>query len=247
MKLIKFITVLVSFGLSFSSVANEHLTHKGWNTLLNKHVDEAGNVDYKGFKSEEKALNEYLTVLSKNHPDNSWKRNDRLAFWINAYNAFTVKLIVKNYPLKSIKDLGGSIYKVNTPWDIKFIKIGEEVYDLNNIEHGMIRKEFSDPRIHFAVNCASVSCPKLRNEAYVGTTIEQQLEDQAKYFINNKVKNQIKSTKKAKLSKIFRWYKGDFTSSGMSIVEYINQYADVKLEADAKIEFLDYDWDLNGK
>ncbi len=247
MKLIKFITVLVSFGLSFSSVANEHLTHKGWNTLLNKHVDEAGNVDYKGFKSEEKALNEYLTVLSKNHPDNSWKRNDRLAFWINAYNAFTVKLIVKNYPVKSIKDLGGSIYKVNTPWDIKFIKIGEEVYDLNNIEHGMIRKEFSDPRIHFAVNCASVSCPKLRNEAYVGTTIEQQLEDQAKYFINNKVKNQIKSTKKAKLSKIFRWYKGDFTSSGMSIVEYINQYADVKLEADAKIEFLDYDWDLNGK
>lgn len=247
MKLIKFITVLVSFGMSFSSVANEHLTHKGWNTLLNKHVDEAGNVDYKGFKSEEKALNEYLTVLSKNHPDNSWKRNDRLAFWINAYNAFTVKLIVKNYPVKSIKDLGGSIYKVNTPWDIKFIKIGEEVYDLNNIEHGMIRKEFSDPRIHFAVNCASVSCPKLRNEAYVGTTIEQQLEDQAKYFINNKVKNQIKSTKKAKLSKIFRWYKGDFTSSGMSIVEYINQYADVKLEADAKIEFLDYDWDLNGK
>lgn len=247
MKLIKFITVLVSFGLSFSSVANEHLTHKEWNTLLNKHVDEAGNVDYKGFKSEEKALNEYLTVLSKNHPDNSWKRNDRLAFWINAYNAFTVKLIVKNYPVKSIKDLGGSIYKVNTPWDIKFIKIGEEVYDLNNIEHGMIRKEFSDPRIHFAVNCASVSCPKLRNEAYVGTTIEQQLEDQAKYFINNKVKNQIKSTKKAKLSKIFRWYKGDFTSSGMSIVEYINQYADVKLEADAKIEFLDYDWDLNGK
>ncbi len=247
MKLIKFITVLVSFGLSFSSVANEHLTHKGWNTLLNKHVDEAGNVDYKGFKSEEKALNEYLTVLSKNHPDNSWKRNDRLAFWINAYNAFTVKLIVKNYPVKSIKDLGGSIYKVNTPWDIKFIKIGEEVYDLNNIEHGMIRKEFSDPRIHFAVNCASVSCPKLRNEAYVGTTIDQQLEDQAKYFINNKVKNQIKSTKKAKLSKIFRWYKGDFTSSGMSIVEYINQYADVKLEADAKIEFLDYDWDLNGK
>jgi len=247
MKLIKFITVLVSFGLSFSSVANEHLTHKGWNTLLNKYVDEAGYVDYKGFKSEEKALNEYLTVLSKNHPDNSWKRNDRLAFWINAYNAFTVKLIVKNYPVKSIKDLGGSIYKVNTPWDIKFIKIGEEVYDLNNIEHGMIRKEFSDPRIHFAVNCASVSCPKLRNEAYVGTTIEQQLEDQAKYFINNKVKNQIKSTKKAKLSKIFRWYKGDFTSSGMSIVEYINQYADVKLEADAKIEFLDYDWDLNGK
>jgi hypothetical protein len=247
MKLIKFITVLVSFGLSFSSVANEHLTHKGWNTLLNKHVDEAGNVDYKGFKSEEKALNEYLTVLSKNHPDNSWKRNDRLAFWINAYNASTVKLIVKNYPVKSIKDLGGSIYKVNTPWDIKFIKIGEEVYDLNNIEHGMIRKEFSDPRIHFAVNCASVSCPKLRNEAYVGTTIEQQLEDQAKYFINNKVKNQIKSTKKANLSKIFRWYKGDFTSSGMSIVEYINQYADVKLEADAKIEFLDYDWDLNGK
>jgi hypothetical protein len=230
---------------SFSSFGNEHLTHEGWNKLLQKHVDETGKVNYKGFKADEAALDNYLAVLRKNHPNDSWKKNDQLAFWINAYNAFTVKLIVKNYPVKSIKELGGSIYKVNTPWDIKFIKIGDETYDLNNIESGIIRKEFNDPRIHFAVNCASVSCPKLRNEAYIGSKIDEQLDDQARYFINKTDKNQIKSAKKAKLSKIFRWYKGDFTDTGMTIIEYINQYADVKLNPNAKLDFLDYDWNLN--
>lgn len=246
----KVINYIIAFFLcipSLSSLANEHLTHKSWNDLLQKHVNDAGHVNYKSFKEDEEKLNDYLTVLSKNHPDKSWDKNDRLAFWINAYNAFTVKLIVKNYPVKSIKELGGAIYKVNTPWDIKFIKIGDEVYDLNNIEHTKIRKQFNDPRIHFAVNCASVSCPKLRNEAYIGDKVDDQLNDQARYFISNKVKNQIKSSKKAKLSKIFKWYKGVFTSSGKTIIEYINQFSDVKLDADATIEFLDYDWNLNEK
>lgn len=246
----KVINYIIAFFLcipSLSSLANEHLTHKSWNDLLQKNVNDAGHVNYKSFKEDEEKLNDYLRVLSKNHPDKSWDKNDRLAFWINAYNAFTVKLIVKNYPVKSIKELGGAIYKVNTPWDIKFIKIGDEVYDLNNIEHTKIRKQFNDPRIHFAVNCASVSCPKLRNEAYIGDKVDDQLNDQARYFISNKVKNQIKSSKKAKLSKIFKWYKGDFTSSGKTIIEYINQFSDVKLDADATIEFLDYDWNLNEK
>lgn len=241
----KTILFLLFSVFTLSSMGNEHLTHESWNTLLQKHVTEAGHVDYKGFVEDEKALNSYLSILSNNHPDKTWDSNDRLAFWINAYNAFTVKLIVKNYPVESIKELGGSIYKINTPWDIKFIKIGDETYDLNNIESGIIRKEFDDPRIHFAVNCASVSCPKLRNEAYVGSKLDEQLDDQARYFVNNKTKNQIKSSKKAKISKIFRWYKGDFTDSGMSIIEYINQYAEVKLKPNATLDYLDYSWDLN--
>jgi hypothetical protein len=203
-----------------------------------------GHVNYKGFKKDENLLDEYLAVLSANHPQSDWDKNDQLAFWINAYNAFTVKLIVKSYPVKSIKELGGSIYKVNTPWDEKFINIGDQIYDLNNIEHGIIRKQFEEPRIHVAVNCASVSCPRLRNEAFVGRKLEAQLDDQIRYFINNPVKNKI--TKNcAKLSKIFSWFKGDFTATGLTITEFINQYSEVKITKKTKRESLDYDWNLN--
>lgn len=224
----------------------EHLKHEQWTSLLKKHVDESGNVDYAGLKEDETQLDAYLKVLSNHHPSASWNKNDQLAFWINAYNAFTVKLIVKHYPVKTIKELGGSIYKINTPWDIKFIKIGEETYDLNNIEHGIIRKEFNEPRIHFAVNCASVSCPKLRNEAYVGSKLEAQLEDQTKSFINNSTKNNIKK-KTANLSKLFRWFKGDFEQGKTSVIDFINKYAGTKITKKTKIEYLDYDWNLNEK
>ena len=242
----KILTLLLVFGISIPSFSQEHLKHDQWTNLLKTYVTTEGYVDYKGIKEHESELDAYLTVLSKNHPTSDWDKNDQLAFWINAYNAFTVKLIVKNYPVVSIKDLGGSIYKVNTPWDEKFIHIGEETYDLNNIEHGIIRKEFSDPRIHFAVNCASISCPPLRNEAYVGSKLNAQLDDQAKRFINDASKNKI-AKNKAQLSKIFTWFKGDFTASGLSIAEFINQYSTVKMTEKMKVTYFDYDWNLNGE
>lgn len=242
----KILTLLLVFGISIPSFSQEHLKHDQWTNLLKTYVTTEGYVDYKGIKEHESELDAYLTVLSKNHPTSDWDKNDQLAFWINAYNAFTVKLIVKNYPVVSIKDLGGSIYKVNTPWDEKFIHIGEETYDLNNIEHSIIRKEFSDPRIHFAVNCASISCPPLRNEAYVGSKLNAQLDDQAKRFINDASKNKI-AKNKAQLSKIFTWFKGDFTASGLSIAEFINQYSTVKMTEKMKVTYFDYDWNLNGE
>ena len=239
--------MLLAFVISSKiTVAQEHLKHTKWTKLLKKHVTQSGLVDYKGFIEDEEALDEYLAVLSKNHPDESWKKNDRLAFWINTYNAFTVKLIVKNYPLKSIKDLGGSLYKINTAWDIKFIKIGDKTYDLNNIEHGIIRDEFEEPRIHFAVNCAAVSCPKLRNEAYVGNKLDEQLDEQTNYFINESDKNNI-TKKVAQISKIFSWYRLDFRVNGQNYRDFINQYSNTKITDDTKIEFLDYDWSLNEK
>lgn len=238
------VAIILSFGIFTPTHAQEHLLHTQWTALLKKYVDVEGHVNYKGFKADEKALDEYLTVLSANHPKPDWDKNDQLAFWINAYNAFTVKLIVKNYPVKSIKELGGGVYKVNTPWDIKFIVIGDQTYDLNNIEHGIIRKDFTEPRIHFAVNCASVSCPRLRNEAYVGSKLDAQLDDQARYFINNPVKNKI-SKETASLSKIFVWFKGDFTASGGTVVDFINKYSTTKITKKTKMESLDYDWNLN--
>ena len=131
----KILTLILLIWISIPAISQEHLKHDQWTNLLNTFVTDNGHVDYKGFKEHEAELDAYLAVLSANHPTAQWDKNDQLAFWINAYNAFTVKLIVKNYPVVSIKDLGGSVYKVNTPWDEKFIKIGDETYDLNNIEH----------------------------------------------------------------------------------------------------------------
>ena len=240
----KILLLFLLLGNLLNGISQEHLEHKIWDNLVSTYVTEEGKVNYKGFVEDEAKLDQYLDSLSAHHPDDSWTKEDRLSFWINAYNAFTVKLIVKNYPVKSIKDLGGSIYKVNTPWDIKFIQIGNETYDLNNIEHGIIRKKFEEPRIHFAVNCASVSCPRLRNEAYVGKTLNEQLDDQARYFINNPDKNKIEA-QIAYLSKIFNWFSGDFKSKYGSVINVINLYSVTKVTKKTKVYYLDYDWNLN--
>lgn len=238
------LSFLLILGTSICSFGSEAPSHSLWTAILSTYVDAEGHVNYAGIKSEEDKLDEYLQVLSANHPTDEWSKNEQLAFWINAYNAFTVKLIVKNYPVETIKDLGGSIYKVNTPWDIKFIKIGEETYDLNNLEHGIIRKDFEEPRIHFAVNCASVSCPALRNEAYTADRLDEQLDDQAKNFINDKSKNQL-TAKNARLSKIFSWFRGDFSKGESTVIKFINTYSDVKISEKTKISYVDYDWNLN--
>jgi hypothetical protein len=133
------------------------VSHASFTDLLKKHVAASGKVNYKGFIRDSLQLNQYLELLSDNPPQNSWSREDQLAYWINAYNAFTLQLIIRNYPLKSIKDIGSRIKIpfVNTPWDIKFIRIGKRKFDLNNIEHDILRGKFKEPRIHFAIVCAS--------------------------------------------------------------------------------------------
>lgn len=217
--------------------------HLIFNSLLNKYVTEEGKVNYKGFISDSLEFNKYLNLLALNHPDKTWSDDEIKAFWINAYNAYTIQLIIRNYPVKTIKDLGGSIYKVNTPWDLKFIHIGEETYDLNNIEHGILRADYEEPRIHFAVNCASVSCPRLRNEAYVSTKLDAQLDDQARKFINYDAKNDI-TPEMANVSKIFSWFGGDFKKNG-TVKDFINQYSDVQIPEEVKLTFQEYNWNLN--
>jgi hypothetical protein len=223
--------------------AQKSPSHQQWDKLLRKHVNASGMVSYKGFQKDKAELDVYLKTLSDSAPQSSWSADEQKAYWINAYNAFTVALILKHYPVKSIKDIGGKIYKVNTPWDIKFVNIGGKKYDLNNIEHGILRKKFDDPRIHFALVCASISCPRLRNEAYTAAQLNAQLEDAGKDFLNDKSKNRI-SANKADLSKYFSWYKGDFTKNG-SLADYINKYSVTKINTNTKIGSLDYNWNLN--
>ena len=233
-----------SCGVKTYKSDSKPITHEIWNTLTKSHVSESGEVNYKGFQQDSVTLNKYLTLLKQNHPNKrTWTEDEQLAYWINAYNAFTVKLVMDNYPTKSIKDIKSGVPFLNSVWDIKFIKIENATYDLNNIEHGIVRKQFDDPRIHTALNCASISCPKLRNEAFTPERLEEQLEDQTKYFVNNPVKNKITSDQ-IQLSKIMKWYKGDFTKKG-SLIDFLNKYSEVKISADAKISHLDYDWNLN--
>jgi hypothetical protein len=221
------------------------ITHELFTAILRKHVDTEGMVNYKALAADSAALNRYLALLEKHHPNDAhWTRDEQLAYWINAYNAFTLRLIVRNYPVASIKDLGGAIYRVNTPWDIKFIAIEGERYHLNNIEHSIIRKQWNEPRIHFALVCAARSCPKLRNEAYEAATLEAQLHDQTVHFFNSPLRNQVHPDT-PKVSKLLSWYGGDFKGAAPTLIEYINRYSKVKIKSSAKLAYLEYDWSLN--
>ena len=220
------------------------IKHNVWDSLLRAHVDEDGWVDYEGIIRDSSKLNKYLHLLKTHHPNDKWSVNEQKAYWINAYNAYTVKLIVDHYPIPSIKDIKKGIPFINTVWDIKFIHIEGATYDLNNIEHGILRPKFKDPRVHFAINCASFSCPALRNEAYKAKKLDKQLDDAARKFLADKNKNIITPTD-IQISKIFSWYRTDFKTQSGNIIDFLNQYAPVKIEEDAKISYLDYNWSLN--
>ncbi|MBK9420994.1 MAG: DUF547 domain-containing protein [Flavobacteriales bacterium] len=218
--------------------------HAGWETLLKGHVKE-GLVDYKGLVQEKDKLHAYCKLLSSTPPTDAWSKDEQLAFWLNTYNAFTVQLIVDNYPVKSIKDLNPSLSVplVHTVWTSTKFKIGDKEYSLDDVENKVLRGKFADPRIHFAINCASMSCPPLRNEAFIGARVQEQLDDQARNFINNTHYNKI-TKGKSELSKIFSWFSGDFKKQG-TLIEFLNKYSKVKMDANAELSYLDYDWSLN--
>lgn len=228
------------------AAAGPVVDHSSFDRLLKKHVNEKGLVNYKGFKADEKEFNQYLALLSKNPPAASWSKNEQMAYWINAYNAYTIRLVLNYYPVKSIKDIGSSIQIpfVTTPWAAKFFSIGGEKMSLDNIEHGTLRKKYDDPRIHFALVCASRSCAQLRNEAYTAAKLESQLDDQGRDFVNDPAKNNI-APGKVQLSKYFDWYKSDWTKNGQSVAKWINRYSKTKIDAQTPVTFLDYNWKLN--
>ncbi|WP_072053012.1 DUF547 domain-containing protein [Hymenobacter terrenus] len=222
------------------------IDHSAYDKLLKKYVNDKGLVNYKGFKADEKTFDQYLDLLNKNPPAASWSKGQQMAYWINAYNAYTIRLILNHYPVQSIKDIGTKIQIpfVTTPWASKFFSIGGTKMSLDNIEHGTLRKKYNDPRIHFALVCASISCPRLRNEAYTADKLERQLDDQGRDFLNNPTKNKP-GKETAQLSKYFDWYKGDWTSNGQSVANWVNKYSTTKIDNKTKISYLDYNWQLN--
>lgn len=233
-------------GSSLGMAGTTPPSHQIWDQLVKAHVKPSGLVDYKGFIKDKAKLEQYLKLISENAPDRkTWSKNQQLAYWINAYNAFTVKLIVDNYPTQSIRDLGPKlkIPLIKDVWHYKFFKIGGVESSLDEIEHSILRKEFDEPRIHFAVNCASVSCPPLLNEAFMAEKLEGQLQKVAVAFINDPTRNKI-TPDKVQISSIFSWFQGDFTKKG-SLIDFLNQYSKVKIKSNAKVSHLDYNWNLN--
>lgn len=242
--------LLVTGALFFYSGAVQAATrHQQWTELLNRFVHDGG-VDYPGFKKSEQELDHYLAGLADTDLDQLME-NDLLAYYINAYNAYTVKLILNNFkngrPPKSIRKIGG-IFK--SPWDIRFAVLGGEAYSLDNIEHDIIRKRFIEPRIHFAVNCASKSCPPLMPVAYEGDTIDDQLELSTRLFLEDPAHNYLQGNT-LYVSSIFKWYEEDFTDGPVSFfIDSVTGDLKTALVAavdQIAVEYVDYDWSLNGR
>lgn len=243
------VCILLSFlimGLATTALAVQRVDHSLYAGLLKKYVKN-GVVDYAGFKKEETQLNQYLSTLEKTDTK-ALPHNAQFAFYINAYNAWTIKLILTGYPgVKSIKDLG-SFFK--SPWKKKIARIDGKVLTLDHIENDILRPRFKDPRVHFAINCASKSCPPLQSEPYRGDILDQQLTEVTEAFINDPDRNRLEGDK-LYVSKILKWYSEDFDDD---IVGFFIKYAKgalrQKLQKNMKhieVEYLDYDWSLNGK
>lgn len=213
-----------------------------FDNLLKKHVSEDGFVNYVEMKKDKAKLDSFITYLSTTKPASSWSDNKNKAFWMNAYNAYTLKLILENYPVKSIMKINK---KGKTAWKIPFAVVGGETYTLDHIENQILRVKYFDPRIHVGVNCASGSCPKLANFAFTEDNVDAKLESLMKIFINDTTRNLL-SFKKVQISSIFDWYKQDFSKEG-SVIDYINKYAETPVKPKAKIGYLKYDWSLNEK
>ena len=218
-------------------------SHEIWDDLLAQHVDGIGLVRYEGFEHNRIQLQSYLQSLSQHPPNDTWSTNEKMAYWINAYNAFTVELILMHQPVQSIKEIGGDIPMINTTWDIQFFEIEGIPFDLNTIEHLILRKEFDDPRIHFAINCASMSCPKLLDEAYRGDSLNNQLNQQTKEFLLDSDKNYFEDGRFV-ISPIFKWFSEDF-GSVTDIRSFIESQSGLDLGNTKSFTYSVYNWSLN--
>jgi hypothetical protein len=231
-------------------------THALLTRVLEKHV-RGDRFDYAGLKAARGDLDLYFANLAAVTPEAyaTWTREQRFAFWINAYNANALDLIVRNYPLKSIEDLSTPTVKV---WKLEFISLdalrtgGKRVkYSLDEIENNILRPEFKDARVHAAINCASESCPPLRQEAYVAERLDAQLEQQMRKFVSDATRNRIDAqTSTLELSSIFDWFAEDFEHDAGSVLAYVRKYlaagaAEMDWILRAKPRFLDYSWKLN--
>ncbi|WP_372660436.1 DUF547 domain-containing protein [Hydrogenophaga sp.] len=237
-------------------------SHSAWNVLLQKHVrwlpdGKQSRVDYKSFAANRAALKEVLQAFSAvpKAAFDGWSAPQQMAFLINAYNAFTVELVLNAYPqLQSIKDLG-SLFQ--SPWKKKFFSLLGEPRHLDWIEHEQLRPNYNEPRVHAAVNCASIGCPALRDEAFTAAKLPAQLEDGMRRFLGDRNRNRV-AKGQLEVNEIFKWFREDFEKGHQGFhrledvfARYAEQLSDLTTEQTAlrarqlPVRFLDYDWSLN--
>lgn len=237
--------LILIFSSQLSFASNFDNSYKDYSNVLTKYVNK-GLVDYKNLKNNSESLEKSLTEISKVEKSeyNEWRRDEKLAFLINLYNATTLKLIIDNYPLKSIRD-------IETPWALKIVKLFGSNISLDILEHEVIRKEFNEPRIHFVLVCAAKGCPILSSEPYKSTNLESQLDNATKTFLSDNTKNYIDNNKKViNLSPVFDWFKDDFTKKYGSVNKFLEPYfLNEKIYESEfskfSIKYTTYDWSLN--
>lgn len=220
------------------------VNHEIWAKLLGKYV-KPGGVDYAGFKKEEERLDQYLKMLENTDPE-KLPRREQYAYYINAYNAWTIKLILSGYPgVESIKDFGSIL---QSPWQKKWVRVNGNVITLDHVEHDILRPRYKDPRVHFAINCSAVSCPPLRPEPYLADILDQQLDDSTRSFINDANSHRLEGNT-LYVSRIFKWFSEDFNGDALG---FYLQYAEGDLKEkltrqkdNIQVKYLHYDWSLN--
>jgi hypothetical protein len=251
---VKLLGLAVALSLLAGPASAQTFDHSALDELLKKHVVK-GMVDYEAF-AQSGSFKVYLTSLE--HADVSkLSERERLAFWINAYNAYTIELINKYEERASIKNIieGVGFERTKGPWKEPIVKAAGKTHSLDEVENAIIRKQFHEPRIHFALVCAAMSCPLLRSEAYAGAKLDAQLDSQARAFVRDEARGSWVDLKKSVVhaSRIFGWYKDDFGGGDDAIGRYLAQYypespeKQLLLGGHFKLEFLDYDWTLNSR
>jgi hypothetical protein len=243
------VTVLLARAAVAACTSSDH-EHAAWTAALSRWVRD-GRVDYRGWQRDGGAsLRAYLDTLSGTCPADyeGWTRGERIAFWINAYNAFTVGQVLDHYPIASVRQIG---WLPGAAFRGAFIPMeglkGRRI-SLDDIEHRTLRSDFDEPRIHFALVCAARSCPPLRGEAYRAAHLDRQLDDQGRVFLRDPAKNRFDAAGRTLyLSAIFDWFRGDFEAAAGSLPAFVSRYIEDRRvgEPDIRIEFLDYDWSLN--
>jgi hypothetical protein len=240
--------ILLSLALVATPVAAFDHSHAAWDALLRKHVvllegGKASQLRYAGMAQERAALRQYLQELSSvgEAEFQALSAPQQVAFLINTYNAYTVEKILTRYPdIRSVWDFGKFF---GNPFRDEFFSLLGRKASLDAIEHGILRKRYAEPRIHFALNCASVGCPMLREEAYVAPRLEQQLEEQAVRFLSDRSRNRYREGR-LEVSMIFDWFREDFEPREAFLLRYAALLG-VPSGARPKLAFLDYDWSLN--
>ncbi len=234
-------------------VSIDAISHQAWNDLLARYVDESGMVNYRAWKAsadDVRRLDQYLATISSANPAIEASREAKLAFWINAYNAVTIRGILREYPTSSIRNHTAKVFGYNI-WEDLLLHVGDRTYSLSQIEHDVLRRS-GDPRIHFGIVCASRSCPRLLNTAYTASDVDRQLDANGRHFFAQPGNFRYDARSGSiRVSMIFSWFGKDFGATPGAQMKRIAPYlTDAKARqlaesGTARISFLEYDWGLN--